>query len=87
MVNTTRSKGIVTIPCFFFSTAKRTQKDIALRIKQANNGTLSPQTCKRIRWQPHDLLVEVSAEPGGGRPLLAVVKSSQHCIVELPKGH
>uniref|UniRef100_A0A8C1G3J5 Voltage-dependent T-type calcium channel subunit alpha n=1 Tax=Cyprinus carpio TaxID=7962 RepID=A0A8C1G3J5_CYPCA len=43
--------------------------------------------CQPIRWQPHDLLVEVSAEPGGGRPLLAAVKTSQHCIAELSKGH
>uniref|UniRef100_A0A8C2E0H3 Voltage-dependent T-type calcium channel subunit alpha n=1 Tax=Cyprinus carpio TaxID=7962 RepID=A0A8C2E0H3_CYPCA len=33
------------------------------------------------------LLVEVSAEPRGGYPLLAVVNTSQHCIAELPKGH
>lgn len=72
---------------YFFSTAKRTQKDIVLRTKQANNGTLSPQRCQLIRWQLHDLLVEVSAEPGGGRPLLAVVKTSEYCIAELSKGH
>lgn len=39
---------------YFFSTAKRKQKDV-LRIKQANNKTLSPQ-------RPHDILMDVSAE-------------------------